>query len=86
MTRTSGDHVNLFSTLVVRAKVASSPGAKMTPQWLGLIMSRTNVHGPKDVRALGVRLNTSKAKSFAEFRIYEADTDVYDRRWGRRQS
>ena len=25
------------------------------PQWLGLLMSRTNFHGPKDVRAIEVR-------------------------------
>ena len=29
------------------------------PQWLELPMSRTNFHGPKDVRAIEVRLYTN---------------------------
>ena len=28
----------------------------INPQWLELPMSRTNFHGPKDVRAIEVRL------------------------------
>ena len=28
----------------------------INPQWLELIMSRTNFYGPKDVRAIEVRL------------------------------
>ena len=28
----------------------------INPQWLELLMSRTNFHGPKDVRAIEVRL------------------------------
>ena len=35
---------------------ASWPGAVINPQWLELPMSRTNFHGPKDVRAIEVRL------------------------------
>ena len=35
---------------------ASSTGAMINPQWLELPMSRTNFHGPKDVRAIEVRL------------------------------
>ena len=35
---------------------ASSPGSMINPQWLELPMSRTNFHGPKDVRATEVRL------------------------------
>ena len=35
---------------------ASRPGAMINPQWLELPISRTNFHGPKDVRATDVRL------------------------------
>ena len=35
---------------------ASWTGAMSNPQWLELPMSRTNFHGPKDVRAIEVRL------------------------------
>ena len=35
---------------------ASWTGAMINPQWLELPMSRTNFHGPKDVRAIDVRL------------------------------
>ena len=35
---------------------ASSTGVMINPQWLELPMSRTNFHGPKDVRAIEVRL------------------------------
>ena len=35
---------------------ASWTGAMINPQWLELPMSRTNFHGPKDVRAIEVRL------------------------------
>ena len=35
---------------------SSWPGALINPQWLELPMSRTNSHGPKDVRAIEVRL------------------------------
>ena len=37
----------------------------INPQWLELPMSRTNFHGPKDVRAIEVRLymNTSDKKT-----------------------
>ena len=31
-------------------------GAIINPQWLELPMSRTNFHGPKDVRAIEVQL------------------------------
>ena len=34
----------------------SSPGAMINPQWLELPISKTNFHGPKDVRAIEVRL------------------------------
>ena len=34
----------------------SWPGAVINPQWLELPISRTNLHGPKDVRAIEVRL------------------------------
>ena len=41
----------------------------INPQWLELPMSRTNFHGPKDVRAIEVRLyienfTTNKTESF----------------------
>ena len=36
---------------------SSWPGVTINPQWLKLRMSRTNFHGPKDVRAIEVRLN-----------------------------
>ena len=35
---------------------ASSPGAMINPQWFELPTSRTNFHGPKDVRAIEVQL------------------------------
>ena len=35
---------------------ASWTGAMISPQWLELSISRTNLHGPKDVRAIEVRL------------------------------
>ena len=35
---------------------ASWTGAMTNPQWLELPMFRTNFHGPKDVRAIEVRL------------------------------
>ena len=35
---------------------ASWTGAMISPQWLELPMSRRNFHGPKDVRAIEVRL------------------------------
>ena len=35
---------------------SSSTGAMINPQWFELPMSRTNFHGPKDVRAIEVRL------------------------------
>ena len=39
---------------------ASWTGAIINPQWLGLPMSRTNFHGPKDVRAIEVRVYMTK--------------------------
>ena len=36
---------------------ASWTGAMINPQWLELPMSRTNFHGPKDVRAIEVWLH-----------------------------
>ena len=41
----------------------------INPQWLELPMSRTNFHGPKDVRAIEIRLyienfTTNKTESF----------------------
>ena len=33
-------------------------GAMINPQWLELPISRTNFHGPKDVRAIEVPLYT----------------------------
>ena len=35
---------------------ASWTGGMINPQWLELPMSRTNFHGPKDVRAIEIRL------------------------------
>ena len=35
---------------------ASWRGVMINPQWLELPMSRTNFHGPRDVRAIEVRL------------------------------
>ena len=32
----------------------------INPQWLELPMSRTNFHGPKDVRAIEIRLYLEK--------------------------
>ena len=39
---------------------ASWPGAMINPQWLELLISRTNFHGPIDVRAIEVRLYNHK--------------------------
>ena len=41
---------------------ASWPGVMINPHWLELPISRTNLHGPKDVRAIGVRLYILKGK------------------------
>ena len=35
----------------------------INPQWLQLLMSRTNLHGPKDVQVIAVRLYMHKHKS-----------------------
>ena len=43
----------------------------INPQWLELPMSRTNFHGPKDVRALEVRL------SFYLFSISHSSFFIY---------
>ena len=32
------------------------PGAMINPQWLELDISKTNVHGPKDVWAIEIQL------------------------------
>ena len=37
---------------------ASWPGAVINPHWLELPLSRTNLNGPKGVRAIEVRLYT----------------------------
>ena len=45
----------------------------INPQWLELPMSRTNFHGPKDVRAIEVRLYiehfTTKIGKFSDKKI-----------------
>ena len=38
------------------SQFASWPGAMINPQWLELPISRTNFHGPKDVRVIEARL------------------------------
>ena len=38
----------------------------INPQWLELPMSRTNFHGPKDVRAIEVRLFTTAGVTAAK--------------------
>ena len=45
---------------------ASWIGAMINPQWLELPMSRTNLHGPEDVRAIEVRLYLRKYPSYLE--------------------
>ena len=36
--------------------IVSRPGAMINPQWLELLISRINFHGPKDVQAIKVLL------------------------------
>ena len=45
----------------------------ISPQWLGLLMSRTNFHGPKDVRAIEVRLYFARDHSDAPQKYSDAD-------------
>ena len=45
----------ISKTVPKLSQSASRPGA-LTHQWLELPMSRTNFHGPKDVRAIEDRL------------------------------
>ena len=42
----------------------------ISPQWLELPMSRTNFHGPKDVRAIEVRLYLNFGCFFAKEVLY----------------
>ena len=43
-------------TIIKWAPFASWPSVMINPQWLELPISGTNFHGPKDVRAIEVRL------------------------------
>ena len=43
--------------------LASWPGAMINPRWLELLLSRTNFHGPKGVRAIEVRLYIPSVRS-----------------------
>ena len=38
----------------------------INPQWLELPMSRTNFHGPKDVRAIEIRLYECQHKRYKQ--------------------
>ena len=38
-------------TSIYYSSVSPNPGAMINPQWLKLLISRTNFHGPKDVWA-----------------------------------
>ena len=44
---------------------ASWSGAIINPHWLELLLSRTNFHGPKGVRAIEVRLYIVQRKESA---------------------
>ena len=46
----------MLCVYLLESPFASSTGAIINPQWPELPMSRTNFHGPKDVRAIEVRL------------------------------
>ena len=46
----------------------------INPQWLELPMSRTNFLGPKDVRAIEVRLYSRVAASHEKQEKYYMDT------------
>ena len=52
----------------------------VNPQWLELPMSRTNFHGPKDVRAIEVRLYsngfTNMPDERAEYFIVVLESDL----------
>ena len=50
---------------------ASRPGARINPQWLELPISRTNFQGPKDVRAIKVRLYIGKFCVLGRKRTYK---------------
>ena len=43
--------------LLELSQFASLPGSMIKPHWLKQPMSRTNLHGPKTFRAIGVQLN-----------------------------
>ena len=47
---------------------ATGPGAIINPHWLELLLSQTNFHGPKSVRAIEVRLY------FEDYLMYKHDT------------
>ena len=50
---------------------ASWPGSMINPQWLELPISRTNFHGPKDIRAIKVRLyNRNIARCFDSYHSF----------------
>ena len=48
----------------------------INPQWLELPMSRTNFHGPKDVRAIEVRLYVSECDVFVCVRLCVANIEA----------
>ena len=46
------------------------------PQWLELTVSRTNINGPKDVRAIEVRLYTPDSFAYVTKRIECGNTSA----------
>ena len=59
---------------------ASQAGAMINPQWLELPMSRTNCHGPKDVRAIEVRLYLGFYGPFKNISLIEP---IVHQRWAK---
>ena len=49
-------NILVFYKNIENIHILFPPGAMINPQWLELPISRTNFHGPKDVRVTEVRL------------------------------
>ena len=57
---------------------ASRPDTVINPQWLELPMSQTVFHGPKDVRAIEVRLYTVYHYCFSDCALKEPAPQALD--------
>ena len=55
---------------------ASRTGAMINPQWLELPMSRTIFYGPKDVRAIEVRLYIIYTTKYQQLCFLQSDPEM----------